>query len=322
MSDKIKILVVDDEKVIRDMLTELLEDEGYSLTAAPSGEVALEIFRDDPDHLVIADIRMGGMSGIDLLEEVRKLDPDAMVIIITSHASLESAVATMRAGAYDYIYKPFEDLEQITQVVARAMDKIALLRKNRALVQSIEQVDQEIEKTSMEQEKLAIRDDLTGFSNRRYMYQTLKMEVSRAKRYKRLLSVIALEVDLFKAYNDRYGHPVGAEVLKIMADIIVTRLRLADMPVRYDVGTLVILLPETDWRRSTTLAEDIQAQVENFPFTGRETLPLGKVTISLGLVEFSAESDDAKSLLRRAFQALARAKSEGQNQVYYLSESE
>ena len=109
MKEQIKVLIADDEEVIRNMLTEHLTDEGFNVVAVPSGETALEVFRDDPNHLVITDIRMAGMSGVKLLEEIKKLDENALVIIITSHASLDNAVATLKAGAFDYIFKPFQD---------------------------------------------------------------------------------------------------------------------------------------------------------------------------------------------------------------------
>jgi two-component system cell cycle response regulator len=322
MKDKIKIMVVDDEQIIRDMLSEHLTDEGYRVVAVPSGEAALEIFKNDPDHLLLADIRMPGMSGIELLEEVRKLDPDAMVIIITSHASLESAVATMRAGAYDYIYKPFEDLDQISHVVARAMDKIGLLHKRRDLVQGIEQVGQVIDQASRESEELTIHDELTGLFNHRYLEQMLAKEVSRARRYDRLLSLIALDVDYFEKYNAAQGRSAGDAVLRTMVDIMHTRLRLADMPTRYTGEKFVIVLPETDWKRAKTVADDIRAQVEHYPFEGREAQPLGKVTVSLGVVEFRTDADDAHTLLKKAIDALAMAKKEGPNQVVCISESD
>jgi diguanylate cyclase (GGDEF)-like protein len=320
MEGKVKILVVDDEEVIRDMLTEHFSDEGYSVTAVPSGEAALEIFRGDPDHLVLADIRMPGMSGIDLLEEVKKLDPDAMVIMITSHASLESAVATMRAGAYDYIFKPFESLEQISHVAARAMQKLRLLRQNRALVEGIESNTQKIEKSSQEIEGLVLTDELTGFFNQRYLMEVLDKEVSRATRYKRFLSLIMLDVDHFQEYNDTHGSQAGDEVLRTMADLIFTRLRLADMPTRYSGEKFVLVLTETGWKRAKMVANDIRAQMEHYPFVGRETQPAGQITVSLGVAEFPANCLDSATLLKKAEETLERAKGSGKNQVICCSE--
>ena len=320
MKGKFKILVVDDEEIIRNLLTEHLSDEGYSVVAVPSGERALEVFRDDPNHLVITDIRMGGMSGIQLLEEVKKLDSEAMIIMITSHASLDSAVTTLRAGAYDYIFKPFEDLDLVTEVVTRAMDKMALLHENRMLLEDLEQSNLRMEQSNEALRELAIRDGLTGLFNHRHFKDVLERELTRAERYDRPLCMLMLDVDHFKNYNDTHGHPAGDEVLKILADLIVTRLRDVDTSARYGGEEFAVLLPETDRKAGTLVAEDIRAQVENYPFQGRESQPLGKVTVSLGVAEFPADSGDAASLVGKSDEALYRAKSQGRNRVVDISE--
>ena len=316
MKEQIKVLIADDEEVIRNMLTEHLTDEGFSVVAVPSGEAALEVFRDDPNHLVITDIRMGGMTGIELLGEIKKLDEDALVIMITSHASLDNAVATLKAGAYDYIFKPFQDLESVTEVVNRGMEKIALHRENIQLVQNLEQNNLTMAESNEMLKELVIRDGLTGLFNHRHFKEVLDRELARSVRYERTLSLIMLDVDNFKDYNDTHGHPAGDEVLKTLADIISTRLRVVDCPARYGGEEFAVLLPETDWKGGRTVAEDIRAQMENYPFNGRESQPLGKVTVSVGIAEFNPDSSSKlPPLLERADEALYRAKNEGRNRV-------
>ena len=321
MKEQFKVLIADDEEVIRNMLTEHLTDEGFSVVAVPSGEAALEVFRDDPTHLVVTDIRMGGMTGIELLEEIKKLDEDALVIMITSHASLDNAVATLKAGAYDYIIKPFQDLESVTEVVNRSMEKIALHRENIQLVQNLEQNNLTMAESNEMLKELAIRDGLTGLFNHRHFKEVLDRELARSVRYERTLSLIMLDVDNFKDYNDTHGHPAGDEVLKTLADIISTRLRVVDCPARYGGEEFAVLLPETDLDGGKTVAEDIRAQMENYPFNGRESQPQGKVTVSLGVAEFDPSSAKLPSLLERADEALYRAKSEGRNRVVCAVES-
>jgi diguanylate cyclase (GGDEF)-like protein len=313
VKDKIKIMVVDDELIIREMLKEHLTEEGYTVTTVSSGEDALEIFKDDPDYMVITDIRMGGMSGVQLLEEVRKLDSEAVVIIITSHASLDSAVETMRAGAYDYIFKPFEDLDQITQIVMRAMDKIELLHENRVLMENLAQNNLRMEQSNETLRELATRDGLTGLFNHRHFKEVLDRELTRAGRYQRPLCLIMVDVDHFKDYNDTHGHPAGDYVLKTLAQTITFRLRDVDTCARYGGEEFAILLPETALASGRVVSEEIRTQVEGHDFEGRETQPLGKITISLGIAEFPANSDDAASLIKKADEALYRAKHEGRN---------
>ena len=322
MKEQVKILIADDEGVIRNMLKEHLTDEGFSVVAVPSGEAALEVFRGDPNHLVITDIRMGGMSGVQLLGEVKKLDEHALVIIITSHASLDNAVATLKAGAFDYIFKPFQDLETVTEVVTRGMGKVALIHENRVLIEDLEQNSLKMEQSNEELKELAIRDGLTGLFNHRHFKELLEREVARAGRYERTLSLIMVDVDHFKNYNDTHGHPAGDEVLKTLADIITTRLRAVDISARYGGEEFVILLPETERPGGTIVADDIRAQAENYPFKGRESQPLGKVTISLGLAQFPDDADESSLLLKKADDALYRAKSEGRNRVVCTSEQD
>jgi DNA-binding NtrC family response regulator len=128
MKTGLRILVVDDEETIRGVLSQVLEEEGHEVTSAASGEEGLEFYKADPFPVVITDINLGGMDGIQLLQEIRKIDPDTLVVIITSYASMETSVKALRHGAYDYLFKPFEDLDLVTSVVERAVERIRLLR--------------------------------------------------------------------------------------------------------------------------------------------------------------------------------------------------
>ncbi|MBI4715616.1 MAG: sigma-54-dependent Fis family transcriptional regulator, partial [Nitrospirae bacterium] len=120
-----RILVVDDEKGMRDLLTIMLRREGYEVTAAESGEEALEMVRKESFDLVISDIRMRKVSGLDVLREVKGSFPDTAVIMITAFASSETAVEAMKEGAYDYISKPF-DVEAVKITIRRAMERVLL----------------------------------------------------------------------------------------------------------------------------------------------------------------------------------------------------
>ncbi|UCF32108.1 MAG: diguanylate cyclase [bacterium] len=310
-----RILIADDEQIIRDLLTEHLTEEGFDVVAVPSGEEALETFRADPDCLVVTDIRMGGMSGVKLLEEIKKLDPEAQVVMITSHASLDTAVATLRAGAYDYIFKPFDNLDQITEVISRAVDKIHLIRQNRQLIENLEASNLMMERANEALRELAVRDGLTGLFNFRHFKDVLYEELARASRYERELCLLMLDVDNFKIYNDTHGHPAGDEVLKTVADILTRRLRDVDRSARYGGEEFLVLLPETTREKGTTVAEDLRVQIEDYPFMGRESQPMGKVTVSLGVAAFPADGTDVETLIKAVDGALYRAKNSGRNRV-------
>ncbi len=140
-----RILVVDDEMSIRGILNELLTALHYGVVEAPSVEVALVKMELIQFDLVISDIRMSGQSGLELLQKVKEMNPDIEVIIMTSHASLESSLEAIRMGAYDYLQKPFEELEYVEIVVSRALLQQRLRKENQALLARTTQKNRQME---------------------------------------------------------------------------------------------------------------------------------------------------------------------------------
>ncbi|MFN6963210.1 MAG: sigma-54-dependent transcriptional regulator [Pyrinomonadaceae bacterium] len=126
------VLLVEDEELMRRILRELLEAEGYSVLTADSAETALEIFGTADVAVTLTDIRMGGRDGLDLLDRIKSLEPDAIVIVMTAYSSVDSAIAALRKGAYDYITKPFVN-EDIVQSVKNGVAHRELFRENRLL---------------------------------------------------------------------------------------------------------------------------------------------------------------------------------------------
>ena len=126
------ILIVDDEKSLRDFLVIMLEEEGYQVVTAPSAEKAIKLIRENVFDLILTDIRMGRSNGIDVLDAARKILPDTPVVMMTAYASAETAVTAMKKGAYDYISKPFK-IEDIQLIVKNALEKKKLTEENRFL---------------------------------------------------------------------------------------------------------------------------------------------------------------------------------------------
>jgi DNA-binding NtrC family response regulator len=126
------VLIVEDEEILRSILRRLLEDAGYSVATADSAEAALEIFTSQPIAVTLTDIRMAGMDGLALLDQIKAVDAEALVIIMTAFSSVDSAIAALRKGAYDYITKPFVN-EDLLQTVKNALRQHELFSENRAL---------------------------------------------------------------------------------------------------------------------------------------------------------------------------------------------
>jgi diguanylate cyclase (GGDEF)-like protein len=310
-----RILVVDDEESIRAVLTEVLIDDGFRVTQAANGLEALEVLKDVPHSLVISDIKMPGMTGIDLLKKIKQTIPATEVIIITSYASLDTAIEALRYGAYDYLFKPFEDITLISAAAIRAIDKVRLTRQNQRLLKELEQKNIQLKKANKTLKWLARRDGLTGLYNHRYFQEILHAELVRAVRYKQYFSVIFLDLDNFKRYNDTHGHQKGDQLLRILAKVLGSCLRESDYLARYGGEEFTIILPSTTRGEALAVTEKIRGRVERYPFTGRETQPKGCVTVSIGLSTFPEDGKDNASLMENADQALYQAKNSGRNRV-------
>lgn len=310
-----RILVVDDDLGMRMVVSGVLSDEGHEITEAHNAEEAIKIFREKPFPLVISDIVMGEMNGIDLLREIKHHTPETQVIIMTSNASLDTAVEALRCGAYDYLFKPFDDLDLITAVANRALEKLQLVAENQRLVLELKEKNENLERANFVLKDLAIRDGLTGQYNHRHFQESLAIEILRSNRHERCFSLIFLDVDNFKHYNDTHGHPAGDNVLSTLAEVLYQCLRRSDLLARYGGEEFVILLPETDKEGALLIAEKLRRAVEEHAFYGRETQPLGKVTVSMGVAAYPEHGRDGSTLTKRADEALYKAKSQGRNRV-------
>ncbi|NIS73806.1 MAG: diguanylate cyclase [Deltaproteobacteria bacterium] len=310
-----RVLVVENEDSIRHMLTRILTKEGHEVTEAASRETALELFREEPFPLIISDIRIEEADGTEFLEEIMRIYPETQVLIITSYASMETAISALRAGAYDYLIKPFEDLDLVTAAVDRAVEKIRFISDNQVLVKTLMGNKKELERLNDTLREMASRDGLTGLYNHRIFYEFLMKELRRSNRHGRVFSLLFMDVDFFKRYNDTNGHLEGDKLLRSLAEILTKRLRKTDLIARYGGEEFIVLLPETDKDGARVAAEDVRKLMEDHPFEGRETQPQGRVTISIGIASFPDDGSDSESLVKSADEALYRAKQRGRNIV-------
>jgi len=164
--------------------------------------------------------------------------------------------------------------------------------------------------------ELSNRDELTNLYNRRYFFERFEKEVERAKRYERILSVIMIDIDHFKNYNDSFGHLMGDGLLKKLARLLENCLRKADVIARYGGEEFFVLLPETDKEQALQAAEKLRLSVDEFDFhADRPELKPGKITITLGISSLPRDALDALSLLDLADKALYFGKAQGRNRV-------
>lgn len=299
-SSDFHIMAVDDEESIRSLLSATLSGSGYNITTASSGEDAIkQLSGEELPHIVMTDIRMPGINGIQLLSEVKKISQEIEVIIMTSHASLDTAIEAIRLGAYDYIHKPFEDIKEVIALVERTTKKIYLEQENRYLNHKIHE--------------MAIKDGLTGLYNRRFFQETMLTEMKRANRLQDPFSILLFDVDKFKNFNDTNGHQMGDDCLKAVSKILGENSRATDFPCRYGGEEFVLIMPHTGKELAFEKAEKLRKHVESAIIPGGEKQPLGKVTISVGVSEYPYHSNTIQGLLKQADEALYHIKESGRN---------
>ncbi|WP_298272041.1 sensor domain-containing diguanylate cyclase [Geobacter sp.] len=164
---------------------------------------------------------------------------------------------------------------------------------------------------------MAITDALTGLYNHRYFQQVFSRELNRAKRYEKPFSIIMMDVDDFKKFNDTYGHPHGDKVLAAMGDILTEALRDSDMAFRYGGEEFIVLLPETDFSNAFQVAERLRELVERKSVTILQGIAPHGVTVSVGVACYPRDGETRGELLKGVDDLLYRAKEFGKNRVYY-----
>jgi len=313
------ILIADDEVAIRELLGEILEGEGHEITLAEDGEDAFEKFKRSWHELVFSDIRMPKMNGIELLAAIKGINVNTQFVIMTSHASVDNSIQALKMGAFDYILKPFEDLDIITDVVNRAMANLSGIRRQQALLDTLSRQNDELDTLNIKFLDLAIRDGLTGLFNRRYAEERLDKEFVRATRHARELSVLFMDLDHFKFFNDMYGHQVGDEILEILAGIMTQAVRESDTLARWGGEEFIVICPETNQEDAGILAQRIRKSVAGHPFPNAAQQPLGIVSLSIGVASRSNATESPEKLLRFADEAVYDAKDNGRNRVVFSS---
>lgn len=299
------ILVVDDNKDIRDLIKLYLANAcDVEVLLAASAAEATELLSEDLD-LILLDIVMPDKDGITICEEIKARPEfaDTPIIFVTNQSELRTLERAYAAGAIDFIRKPFSKIEL------------------RARVCAMYQLSKEIKKRKQREEelkKMSMVDGLTGIANRRYFDELFEREWQVSRRSKSALSVILIDVDFFKPYNDSYGHLAGDEVLKEIATTIDTQLhRATDNVFRYGGEEFVVLLPGANLETALTIANNIRKQVENLEIPHLYTGHMPHfLTISAGVSRLVNDGEHtAEELFRQADIAMYNAKQTGKNKV-------
>lgn len=313
------ILIADDEIAIRELVGEILEGEGHDVTLAEDGEDALEKFKRTWHEIVFSDFRMPKMNGIELLGAIKEINENTQFVIMTSHASINNSIDALKLGAFDYILKPFDDLDVVVDAANRAIANLSGIRRQQDLVNTLARKNQDLESLNKEFRELAIRDGLTGLFNYRYAQERLEEEFDRATRFERELSVLFIDLDHFKFFNDAHGHQAGDEVLQILSGLMTKSVRESDTLARWGGEEFIVIALETTEEEACLLAERIRMSVTEHAFPNAEQQPLGMISLSIGVASRSSATDSYEKLLRLADDAVYSAKDAGRNRTVFCS---
>lgn len=319
-----KLLIVDDDRLTRTSLIDLSRQWGYDVqVAAGAAEAWNTLLLLTEPVIVLLDWIMPEVDGIELCKKIKKAKDagDTYIVMLTAKDRVEDVVTGFLAGADDFLRKPVDERELRSRLHAggRILRYQHTLRQRNAELQNAKQameaMMEELEAANEKLRALSLRDGLTGLANRRSLEEFLDKEWRFALREGLPLTVIMLDVDWFKLYNDTCGHQAGDACLQRVADALVASVnRGGDLAVRYGGEEFMLILRKTDERGGQAIAEKIRLAVEQMGISHPSSVTSPSVTISLGISTVTPQPGGTYwQLIDAADKALYQAKKQGRN---------
>jgi two-component system, cell cycle response regulator len=304
MIKEFSILIAEDDQGTCKIMANALTEAGYKVTSTFTGEEAIEKARKATFDVLITDLKLPGINGIEVLKKVKEGNVDICAIVVTAYASVDTAIRALEEGAYDYLTKPF-DMEELKFVVGKGIERRG-----------------EYDRGEIDEFKVPVLDVLTQVYTREYFYRVVTREINRAQRYNQPVSLVLLELDDFVKYSQQYGTQASNETLKKVAQMISAVTRRVDFVFRYAETTFAVLLPETNREGGTIVARRLKNTVEKTKLREDANTGEKQMTVTIGL---SVYSDDAKTkdeLLAKSTECLHRAKESGKGKIFACQDNE
>lgn len=295
-----RILVVDDDPDSQRVLIKALGWEGYQVKSADSGAVALEQIKNWNPHLVLLDVNMPGLNGLDTLQRLRENSDYVSTLFVSASTETPDVVRGLDAGADDYVCKPINPEELLARLRCHFR---------------IKDIRDELKRANGRLKELVDRDDLTGLFNMRSLYQKLDHELDRAHRYGRQVGVIMMDLDHFKSVNDDNDHLFGSFVLSDVGQIIRDNIRKVDFAARYGGDEFLIVLTEINPAGALTFAERLRESIKARVFTQGSYTKRLTASLGLAVTGIGGSGLDARNIVREADKALYRSKERGRDQT-------
>lgn len=307
-----KILLADDEEALRLLLGRQLRRAGHEVSLAEDGLVAANLLASESFDVVVSDMKMPRLDGMGLLERARQIAPKVEFIILTGHGNMENAVQAFKTGnVFDYLLKPLDDIHELDAVVARAVERRFLRSENGRLVEELEGRIAELEEAKTRLLYLSERDGLTGLYNHRTIHAKLR-EALREPDAR--LAVMSLDMDGFKLLNDTYGHPVGDQILRLVADALGNSCPPTSLLGRCGGDEFMVVCLDADARLAETYAQQTRCYLQAHPFVNPEGTPL-PIRLCFGIADTVTGGRSPIELVAAADAALYSSKHAGGNAV-------
>ena len=300
---RVNALVVDGDEEVRRPLMERLQEAGYFTDVAPNGREAIEKVKEFFYNIAVVEVELPDMTGLEFLKVIKSIHPDTSVIFMTAKPSLENSVGALNAGANAYMMKPLK-MEEMMEHISDALDR------QRAVIETRELLFAERKKMEFYQ-YLSIIDGLTDLYNHRHFHELLTQEMARAVRYEHPLSLLMIDIDDFKRFNDSFGHPAGDKALQDIAKLFRENCRRVDYICRYGGEEFAIITPETSGKNAVHLARRLVDKAKAMNIQIYESTVKERLTISIGLAGYPTDAKTKEALIIQADKYLLEAKKAG-----------
>ena len=297
---KRRVLVVDDDDLSRDLVGKALTYEGYQVRLVESGAAGLQMLNEWLPHLVLLDMNMPGLNGMETLPRLRVRDEYVSVMFVSANSRTEDVIRGLDAGADDYVCKPFD----VGELLARVRTQLR-----------IKDLNDSLKKANDRLKELIDIDDLTGLFNMRSLYKRLDFELDRARRYNRSVCVLMMDLDHFKNVNDKHDHLFGSHVIKSVGKIVRDNIRKVDFAARYGGDEYLVVLTEINQEGAVTFANRLRTIISQTTFENEFYSIDLTASLGLAIVNPTERELDARGLVRYADRALYEAKEKGRNRV-------